>query len=144
MYFRIFLLFLVSGCAFDVQAQMAHDMVIGTHLDLVKTDNTNLLEKAQFGVELNYFATRSVTGTTGIEVWTGDDLSFLVGARWYPSDDGFLRVRGLIGANELSIGGGWAKPLGDNFRFEAIGDFYFSFDFSIRAGFTYVIRRNKF
>jgi hypothetical protein len=121
--------------------QIAGDYLIGLQMDVVKTDNTGILEKAQFGAEVNYFVTRNFTGTTGLEIWTGNDLSFLIGARWFPNEDGFVRVRGLIGENDLSIGGGWIKPINDHFRFEAIADFYFKVDFSIRAGLTYVIRR---
>ncbi len=123
-------------------AQIAGDYLVGLQADLVKTDNSGVFEKAQFGAELNYFVTKNLTGTTGFEIWTGNDLSFLIGARWYPREDGFVRVRGLIGENDLSIGGGWVKSLNESLKFEAIADFYFKIDFSIRAGFVYVIRRN--
>jgi hypothetical protein len=123
--------------------QIAHDMMVSGHLDLVKTDHTRLLEKYQFGGEVNYFATRKITATAGLEIWTGDEFSFLIGSRWFPTEDTFVRIRGLVGANDISIGGGWSKPINENFRFEAIGDFYFKIDFAIRAGVVYIIRRNR-
>ena len=123
--------------------QIAGDYIIGAQVDLIKTDNPGIFEKAQFGAEVNYFVTRNFAGTTGFEVWTGNDLSFLIGARWFPNEDGFIRVRGLIGENDLSIGGGWVKPMNERIRFEAIADFYFKIDFSIRVGMVYVIRRSS-
>jgi hypothetical protein len=131
---------LISQCAW---AQIAGDYFIGVQADLVKTDNVRIFDKSQFAAEVNYFVTKNFTGTTGIEVWTADELSFLIGARWFPNEDGFIRVRGLIGENDVSIGGGWVKPLNNHFRFEAIADFYFKIDFSIRAGVVYVIRRKS-
>jgi hypothetical protein len=52
-----------------------------------------------------------------------------------------VRVRGLIGADEISVGGGWAKPLNDNWRFEAIGEVFTGGNIVIRAGFAYLIKR---
>jgi hypothetical protein len=61
--------------------------------------------------------------------------------RRYPLDHFFTRARGLIGKNDLSLGAGWAKPIGSNFRFEAISDYYFEGEFAIRVGLMYLIRR---
>jgi hypothetical protein len=115
--------------------------MVGGGFDLIKTDVSGFLGKAQFGTEVNYFLDRKFTATAGLEVWTYDKPSFVIGGRWYAMDVLFIRARGLIGVNELSIGAGWSKPVSDNFRFEAIGDFYFTVDFSIRAGLAYVFRR---
>ena len=122
-------------------SQIAKDFMLGGGLDLIKSDNNSFLDKAQLGVEANYFITRKFTGTVGIEIWTADDFSFVLGARWFPIDEAFVRVRGLVGENDLSIGGGWTKPLNEFWRFEAMGDFYFRGEFAIRAGVAYVIRR---
>jgi hypothetical protein len=122
-------------------AQIAKDLMVGGHFDLVKTDYGSILQKGQLGAEVNYFATREITATAGFEYWTDDGVSFLVGGRWYPKENAFLRVRGLVGANDLSIGGGWSKPINENLRLEAIGDFYFNVDFAIRMGVVYIIRK---
>lgn len=135
----LFVVLLVSS--YSSFGQIAGDYLIGAQMDIIKTDNSGIFEKAQFGAEVNYFVTKNFAGTTGFEIWTGDELSFLIGARWFPNDDGFIRVRGLIGENDLSVGGGWVKPINEKLRFEAIADFYFKVDFSIRAGLVYVIRR---
>jgi hypothetical protein len=122
-------------------AQIAEDFMIGGHFDLVKTDYVDILQKVQIGAEVNYFATRTITVTAGLEYWSTEGMSFLVGGRWYPKENAFVRLRGLVGANDLSIGAGWAKPINENIRFEAIGDIYFKLDFAIRIGFVYIIRR---
>ena len=121
--------------------QISKDFMVGGAMDLIKTDNNGFLGKAQFGLEGNYFITRQFTASAGLELWTDDESSFMIGGRWYPVEEAFVRFRGLIGDNDLSIGGGWTKPINDKLRFEAIGDFYFKGEFAIRAGLMYVIRR---
>ena len=115
--------------------------MVGGAFDLIKTDNDGVLDKVQLGLEGHYFITRQFTLSLGTEIWTDDDFSLALGGRWFPVEEAFVRVRGLIGENDVSIGGGWTKPINDKFKFEAIGDFYFKGDFAIRAGLMYVIRR---
>lgn len=134
----VFLFFM----SISLHAQIANDFMVAGGIDLIKTDNIGFLDKAQFGTELNYFIDRSFTATAGLEAWTFENLSFVIGGRWYPMDIMFVRARGLIGVNDVSLGAGWSKPIAKNLRFEAMGDFYFRVDFSVRAGLSYVIRRN--
>jgi hypothetical protein len=117
--------------------------MVGVSGDLAKTDTDGLLKKAQIGTEINYFLHRKFTVSGGIDVWTGSDdkVSFIIGGRWFPTDDFFVRARGLVGQNDISIGGGWTQPVGENFKFEAIGDFYFKGEFAIRVGINYVFRQ---
>jgi hypothetical protein len=124
-----------------VHGQISKDFMVGGALDLIKTDNDGFLGKAQLGLEGNYFITRQFTASAGLELWTDNDASFTIGGRWFPVEEAFVRFRGLIGENDLSIGGGWTKPINDKLRFEALGDFYFAGEFAIRAGVMYVIRR---
>src|SRR5436190_855293 len=98
-------------------AQIAKDFMVGGGLDLIKTDNDGFFGKGQFGGEGHYFVTRQFTLSSGVEGWTSDGVSLTLGARWYPVEEAFVRMRGLIGENDLSIGGGWTKPLNENFRF---------------------------
>jgi hypothetical protein len=129
--------------SFYSSAQTAKDFLIGMNLDLIKSDNDGYFEKAQFGVEVNYFISRKLTATTGIEVWTRDGASAVIGARWFPVKDAYIRARGLIGVNDFSVGGGWGKPMTEKLRFESMADFYFAGDFCIRAGFAYRITKTK-
>ena len=137
-----YLTVLLSILFLKISAQDASDYTIGIQADLVKTDNTKLFDKAQLGAEVNYFVTEEFTATAGFEVWTAEEFSFVIGGRWFPVQEAFLRLRGLIGENDISLGGGWVKPVKDNLRFEAMGDFYFSVDFSIRIGLIYVIKKD--
>jgi hypothetical protein len=117
------------------------DILLGSHMDLIKSNNDGYFEGVQIGLEGNYFFSKKFAGTTGIEIWNRDGLSAVFGGRWYPSQDAYLRLRGLIGANDLSIGGGFAKPIGELIRIEAMSDFYFDGNFTIRAGFAFLIRK---
>ena len=122
-------------------SQKANDFLVGGAFDLIKTDNEGFVQKAQVGGEFNYFITREFAATAGLDIWADNVMSLVVGARWYPIDDLFIRGRGLIGKDDLSLGAGWNRSLGSGFRFEAIGDFYFEEEFAIRVGLMYLIRR---
>lgn len=131
----------IIGCI-SLHAQVKRDILIGTNIDLIKTDNNTFLGKSQIGMEGNYFLSNRFSATGGLDLWTDNGVSLVTGLRWYPDQEAFVRLRGMVGAiNDLSLGGGWTQPISGNWRFEAIGDFYFSIDFAIRAGVVYVIRR---
>lgn len=136
----IFGLLLIIGSA-TCQAQIAHDYMVALHGDIIKTDLDALFKKVQVGAEFNYYLHKRFTVTGGFEVWTADEISFVIGTRWYPTNDFFIRFRGLVGMNDLALGAGWTKPLIGNLNFEAMGDFYFQGDFAIRAGINYVFRK---
>lgn len=122
-------------------AQSNNDIMVSGSLDLIKTDYSSFLDKGQIGLEGNYFVVRHFAASAGVELWTKQKSSFMMGMRWYPLDHVFVRLRGLIGTNDVSIGGGWVKPINDTWRFEAIGDFYVAdTEFAIRAGVSYLIK----
>jgi hypothetical protein len=139
---KFLILFLFAFTAhFTTHAQIANDYMVGLGADLIKTDNDGFFKKVQAGAEFNYFLHKRFTVTGAFEVWTDDEISFVLGGRWYPVDEFFIRGRGFVGANDLALGAGWVKPLGESFRFEVIGDFYFKGQFAIRTGISYVIRK---
>lgn len=122
-------------------AQSSHDVMVSGSLDLIKTDFSGFVEKAQLSVEGNYFITRKFSAGAGVEFWTGDVTSFTLGGRYYLLDNFFVRFRGLIGANDAALGAGWTKPLNETWQFEAMGDFYFGqTEFAIRAGVSYILK----
>lgn len=121
-------------------AQSTHDIMVGGGLDVIKTDINKVFDKAQLGLEVNYFVVRHFSVGAGAELWSQHNNSFVMGMRWYADENIFLRFRGLIGANDASLGVGWSKPIGTNWRFEAIGDFYFKGDFALRGGVAYIIK----
>lgn len=140
---QILLLIAAVLLSVNLHAQVAK-VILGAHLDLIKSNNDGYFEKAQTGIELNYFLSRKFTVAGGAEYWTGDDqFSFVIGARWYPIEEAFIRVRGLFGADDVAIGGGWAKPLNENWRLEAMGDVYIEGHIAIRAGVSYIIRKKE-
>jgi hypothetical protein len=122
-------------------AQKKGDHMLGINMDLIKSDYPGFFTKAQVSFEGNYFFSPKFTGTVGIEAWTRGRSSGVIGTRWYPTKEAYIRVRGLIGANLVSIGGGWLKPMTEDLQFEAMTDFYTNGYFSIRAGFAYFIGR---
>jgi hypothetical protein len=122
-------------------AQEKEDILLGSHMDLIKSNNDGFFEGVQIGLEGNYFVSEKFAATGGLEIWNREGLSAVVGARWYPTSDAYVRLRGLIGANDLSIGGGFAKPIGELIRIEAMTDFYFNGTFTIRAGFAFLVKK---
>lgn len=132
---------LVLGASQFVMAQSTSDVMLSGGLDLIKTDNPGLFEKVQVGFEANYFVVRHFAVGLGGELWSDQKDSFVMGARWYADDNVFLRFRGLIGANDVAIGGGYSKALTQYLRLEGMGDFYVnSTEFGIRLGLSYVIK----
>ncbi len=101
----------ISLISYTLQAQSSNDILVGGGFDLIKTDNNQLFDKAQIGLEAHYFVVRNFAAGAGFEIWPQQKSSFMMGMRWYALDHVFIRARGLIGANDVSIGGGWAKPI---------------------------------
>jgi hypothetical protein len=132
----IFIILFTTGTCL---AQIHKDFLVGLHLDLIKSNQSAYFQRGQFGGEVNYFLSTKFTATGGLEYWTDNkQLSAVVGARWYPVEEAFVRVRGLVGANDISVGGGWAKPLKENWRFESMADVYFNGQIAIRVGFAHL------
>jgi len=141
---RLTALIFFMVCSLAVQAQSTGDFMFSGGFDLLKTDYDKAFNKAQLGLEANYFLVRHVSLGAGVDIWTDQETSFVMGVRWYPADPFFVRFRGLIGANDAAIGGGWAKAINENWRVEAMGDFYFNGgEFGIRAGVSYVLKAKK-
>ncbi len=127
--------------AVEALSQTVNDFMIHAHTDLIKSNHSGYFEKVQTGAEVNYFFSPKFTATGGVEFWTdGDEVSLVLGGRWFPVPEAFVRLRGLIGVNEVSVGGGWAKPLSDKWKFEALGDVYTGGNIAIRAGVAYILR----
>src|SRR5690348_13226555 len=99
------MLIFFASCTYS---QIAKDFMIGASMDLVRSDYNELFRKMQFGIEANYFISRKFTATAGVDYWTtGGQTSVVMGARYFPIREAFVRVRGLIGANDVALGGGW-------------------------------------
>lgn len=139
MRFFIVCVFL-SLCALHSYPQRAKKIMIAVHGDLIRTDNDGFFEKLQAGVEGSFYFSRKFAATGGAEWWSGNKVIAVPGVRFCPIDEAFIRMRALI-HHDVSIGGGFTKPISDDFRIEAMGDFYFRGHIAIRVGIAYGIGR---
>ncbi len=138
---KTFLLFVFVLISFGIAtAQSTNDFLISGGFDFIKTDINKVFDKAQVGLEVNYFLQRKFAVGAGGEFWTRGANSFVLGARYYPTENIFVRVRGLIGGNNLALGAGYSKPIHKYWRLEAMGDIYLAHpDFALRGGVSYII-----
>lgn len=135
-------LILVVGMLFTVffvKAQGTGDMLIGAGLDIIKSNNTGFGNQVQLGAEFNYFINSEFSVTGGFENWTAGTTSLVLGGRYYIQNNIFARIRGIIGDNDISVGGGYSHPLNKHWKLEAMGDVYFGGDFAIRGGVAYLL-----
>lgn len=107
-------------------------------VDILKTDFFNEFPNLNLGFEVNYFAARSIALTGGVEMWNKPDMPFGValGARWYPINPLFFRLRGILSDNsDFDIGLGYTFGLSDKWYLEVISDYYVvNSDFALRMG----------
>lgn len=138
---RITALVIFLGITSFANSQEKGDVHLATEMDLIKSDYDIFFNRVQIGLEANYFFNKKASGTLGMEIWTQAGLSAVIGGRWYPTPEAFLRARALFGTNDFSLGAGFSKPLSEVIRFEAMTDVYFEGTFTIRAGVAYIIRK---
>ena len=143
-----FLKILVVACLctygkIDVYAQTSNNIMVGGGLDAIKTDNIDFAGKAQIGFEGNYFVSRSIGLTAGIESWTAGNNYGMLGIRWYPAKKIFTRFRALIGQDtEFGIGAGYSHLLSADWRLEGMADYYFDQqELGLRLGAAYIFRK---
>lgn len=55
------------SCFILLSAQSSSDILVSGGFDLIKTDNTKLIDKAQIGLEANYFVVRNFAAGRGFE-----------------------------------------------------------------------------
>ncbi len=125
---------------FAVKAQY----LVGFHFDAYKTDNrkpVEFIDKAQFGVEANYFLLTQLAMTAGVEYWTEGGLKFVPGMRIYPIQTAFLRFRPLLGKEvDYAFGAGYARRITDFWRLEVMTDYYFEIsNVALRFGVAYTL-----
>jgi len=123
-------------CSFVSYAQRAQRLMVGVHADIIKSDNDGFFEKVQAGMESRVYLSRKFAVTGGVEWWTSHRPVPVFGIRVCPIDEAFLRIRGLL-RKDISLGGGFSKPLSENFRIEAMADFFFTGHIAIRGGIAY-------
>ncbi len=133
-------LILIIAAAHFIIAQSSNDIMVSGGFDLVKTDYNEAFGKAQIGFEANYFVVRHFSVGAGVDIWSKQKDSFIMGMRWYANDNIFVRFRGLIGANDAAIGAGYSKAINKDWRVDGMGDFYVDAgEFGLRLGVSYII-----
>jgi hypothetical protein len=133
-------LVLLIGTANFISAQSSNDIMVSGGFDLIKTDYNEAFGKVQIGFEANYFVIRHFSVGAGVDIWGKDKNSFVMGMRWYANDNIFVRFRGLIGANDAAVGGGYSKAINKDWRVDGMGDFYVDAgEFGLRLGVSYII-----
>ena len=113
-------------------------MLGGIYGDILKYDFAVLGRSIQLGAEFNFFLADEFTISAGYDLWWPNS-NLVLGARYYPGEQIFIRGRGLLGSDDVAVGlGGWF-PLGDRLRLELIADYYFldGGDVALRAGVAY-------
>ena len=122
------LIFLIAFCCISqlAQAQGKGNFLLGVGMDLYRTDNSGFAERSQIGLEGNYFFASKFSGTVGLDFWSSRETFFVLGARFYPIDPVFIKMKGLIGDDsDVTLGMGYQRGIGGNFNFEGGMDFYF-------------------
>ena len=136
------LIFLIAFCCISqlAQAQGKGNFLLGVGMDLYRTDNSGFAERSQIGLEGNYFFASKFSGTVGLDFWSSRETFFVLGARFYPIDPVFIKMKGLIGDDsDVTLGMGYQRGIGGNFNFEGGMDFYFDpGELGIRLGLSYL------
>jgi len=136
---NIIIVTVILLAAAATKAQSSGDMLVGAGLDFLKSNNTGFGNQVQLGAEFNYFINGEFTATAGFENWTAGTTSLVIGGRFYIQNNIFARIRGIIGDNDISIGGGYSHEINKHWRLEAMGDIYFEGDFALRGGVAYLL-----
>lgn len=117
------LLFWLQAEGFGQQA--AGSYLVSGGMDLGRTDAPGVIRRFQIGTELNYFYLHSLSFSGGYEFNYSRPNHVTLGARFYPVDPVFVRVRGLVGENsDVALGMGYSHSLSYRFRLEGMLDYY--------------------
>ncbi|MDN3689737.1 hypothetical protein [Cyclobacterium jeungdonense] len=122
----IFSLLALSFGINRVQAQQAGgSFLISAGLDLVRSDLNQVMERAQFGAEVNYFYLHHLSFSGGYEYNLTRPNQVTGGIRWYPLEPVFIRARALIGNKaDIGVGLGYTYNFTYRMRLESMVDYY--------------------
>lgn len=123
------IVFIAGMCILNMghlEAQQAGgSFLVSAGGDLIRTDLHKILERAQFGAEVNYFYLHQLSFSGGYEYNINNPNQVTAGLRYYPLEPIFLRARALLGNGaDLGIGGGYTYNLTYRLRLEGITDYY--------------------
>lgn len=93
--------------------------------DVVRTDVPGVIRRYQLGFEGNYFYKHNLSISGGYEFNYGRANHMALGARYYPTEPLFVRIRGLIGSDsDVAFGVGYTYNISYRVRLEAVSDYY--------------------
>ena len=125
-----------------LQAQQAGgSFLVSAGMDLIRTDLYKILERAQFGAEVNYFYRHHLSFSGGYEYNINHPNQVTAGLRYYPLEPVFLRARALLGNGaDLGLGAGYTYNLTYRLRLEGITDYYIQRKaLGVRVGLAFLI-----
>ena len=133
--------FLLITTAHIQAQQAAGSFLVSTGMDLIRTDLYKVLERAQFGAEVNYFHLHHLSFSGGYEYNINHPSQVSAGLRYYPLEPVFLRARALVGNGaDMALGAGYTHNLTYRLRLEGITDYYFQHQaLGIRIGVAVLI-----
>lgn len=122
----LFLLLILSVGVNQTKAQQAGgSFLFSAGLDLVRSDLDQVLERAQFGAEVNYFYLHHLSFSGGYEYNIKRPNQITGGVRFYPLEPVFIRARALIGNEaDMSFGLGYTYNFTYRMRLESMVDYY--------------------
>ena len=122
--------------------QIKGDLLFEGGFDVIKSDIQSAFNKAQFGAELGYFLSGELAISGGLELWSEESASLLIGARYALNDKIYLKGRVLLGADKISLGGGYSFFFSEKVRFNAGAEVYHTGELALRVSSMWTIRRN--
>ncbi|MDN3669031.1 hypothetical protein QWY93_06805 [Echinicola jeungdonensis] len=128
---------------YRAEAQQAEgSYLISGAIDLVRTDAPGVIRRYQIGTEINYFHRHFLSFSGGYEFNYNHSNQVTLGARAYPFEPLFARIRGLVGKeSDVAIGLGYTFNASYRIRFEGMVDYYaISNVAGLRAGISFLIR----
>ncbi|GAB3653593.1 hypothetical protein GCM10028791_23840 [Echinicola sediminis] len=124
------------------EAQQAEgSYMISSAFDLARTDAPGVIRRYQLGLEANYFHWYFLSFSGGYEFNYNRPNHVTLGARYYPLEPVFIRMRGLVGKDsDLAFGAGYTYNLSYRFRLEGMVDYYAVTNVAgLRAGISFLI-----
>ena len=137
---RFLIAFILSGSCLIAQGQDTNSFMLGLGMDLIRTDNPGVFERTQIGLEGNYFFAPKFSGTIGLDFWSSRGTSVILGARFYPIQPVYFKLKGYIGvADDFTLGMGYRKSISSDLDLEGGMDYFFDANqLAIRFGLAYL------
>jgi len=128
--------------SYQASAQQAEgSYLLSGAFDLGRTDAPGVIRRYQAGLEANYFHWHFLSFSGGYEFNYNRSNHVTLGARYYPLEPVFIRMRGLVGKDsDLAFGAGYTYNITYRLRLEGMVDYYAVTNVAgLRAGISFLI-----